>query len=253
MNSYIKKFVVLSSVFASCFSLAKSSSTDRNKKVLIVLTSHDTMGDTGKKTGYWLSELTHPYEIFSKQGLKVDIASIKGGAAPIDQVSYDLKDSVNQKLIKNPTFKNKIDNTLVLKNVDAKNYAAVFYAGGHGTMWDFPKSVAVQKITKEIYETGGIVSAVCHGPAALVNVKLSNGKSLLADKKVTGFSIEEEDAVKLSSAVPFQLETALRASGGQFKKGKSWQNHVVVDQRVVTGQNPASAAGVADAVLKLLD
>ena len=149
-------------------------------------------------------------------------------------------------------FQAKLAATIKLDDAKAENYDAIFFAGGHGVMWDFADSVSIQKITREIYERGGIVSAVCHGPAALVNVKLSDGKYLVDGKKMTSFTNGEEEAVQATKIVPFLLETALKNHGANHIAAANWSDHVEVDGRLVTGQNPASAAGVGDEIVKLL-
>lgn len=221
-------------------------------KVLIVVTSHSQLGNTGKPTGYYLSEVTHPAHVLEQAGYTVEIASPQGGKAPMDPSSLDLKDPVNKAMLENPEFKKKLDNTLKLASVDSTKYAAILFSGGHGTMWDFKDEPAVSKVAAAIYEKNGVVAAVCHGPAALINLKLSNGKYLIAGKNVAGFSNDEEKAVELTKIVPFSLEDELVKRGGKYSKTKLWGNHVVVDDRLVTGQNPASATSVGEAIAKLL-
>lgn len=222
------------------------------KKILCVVTSNNVKGSTGIPTGFWLSELTHPMKKFEDAGFEISLASIKGGKPPIDEVSLDFSDAINKKFWDDATFQKKYNNTLKLDDVDAKDYDAIFFAGGHGVMWDFPESSAVDKVTREIYENGGIVSAVCHGPCALVNVKLSDGSYLVAGKNVTGFTNAEEDEVQGTAIVPFLLADKLNERGAIHHAAANWSNNVVVDGRLVTGQNPASAASVGDEVVKLL-
>ena len=161
-------------------------------------------------------------------------------------------DPVNKKFWDDANFQRKLENSVKLDDVDAKEYDAIFFAGGHGVMWDFADSAAIDKVTREIYENGGIVSAVCHGPAALVNVKLSNGEYLVNGKNVTGFTNAEEDEAQGTAIVPFLLADKLTEHGATHHAAANWSNSVVVDGRLVTGQNPASAASVGDAVVKLL-
>ena len=222
------------------------------KKILCVVTSNNVKGATGIATGFWLSELTHPLEKFSAAGLDFVLASIKGGKPPIDGDSLDFSDAVNKKFWDDKNFQRKLENSLRLDDVNSADFDAIFFAGGHGVMWDFADSAAVQKITRDIYERGGIVSAVCHGPAALVNVKLSDGKFLVDGKKLTSFTNGEEAAVQATDIVPFLLETELKNHGAKHFAAANWSNHVEVDGRLVTGQNPASAAGVGENVIKLL-
>lgn len=220
------------------------------KKILFVVTSHSKKGNTGEPTGYYLSEVSHPWQVLHEAGYEIDFVSPLGGKAPVD--GLDLKDPVNKSFWENKKYRNKIENTLKPAQVKPENYVAVHYAGGHGTMWDFPDNTELAEITTEIYENGGVVSAVCHGPAGLVNVKLTDGKYLVEGKKINSFTNEEESAVKLDKVVPFLLESKLLERGAKFEKSEPFQAHVVVDQRVVTGQNPASAKGVGEAVLREL-
>lgn len=221
-------------------------------KILIVVTSHSQLGETGKPTGYYLPEVTHPYAAFEKTGLAIDIASPKGGNAPMDPSSLDLNDPVNKRLYESKDFRKKLENTIKLSEINTKNYVAVFYAGGHGAMWDFAQNPDVQRIAREIYEANGVVSAVCHGPAALADVKLTNGNYLVANKNVAAFSDDEEEAIALTRVVPFLLESTLKKRGAFYTKASLWQQHVVVDGNLVTGQNPASASQVGDAVAKIV-
>jgi putative intracellular protease/amidase len=222
-------------------------------KILLVVTSHAQLGNTGKPTGYYLPEVSHPAIYLTERGAQVDIASPRGGKAPMDEGSRNLNDPINRKFLANTKLMQKLENTLELSKVDASLYDAIIFAGGHGTMWDFADDVGVQKIAAKIYENGGVVAAVCHGPAALTKIKLSTGAYLVAGKNVTGFSNAEEDAVELTKIMPFLLEDALKSAGGIYKAAANWEAHTVVDGRLVTGQNPASAEGVARAVLRVLE
>ncbi len=221
-------------------------------KALIVVTSHPTLGATGKPTGYYLPEVTHPYAALVERGIQVDIASIDGGEAPLDLASLRLEDPVNAAFWNDLPTRAKLTKTLKLADLDPRAYQAILFAGGHGTMWDFRGNAAVQAVTSAIYDRGGVVAAVCHGPAALVDVTLANGQFLVAGKDVAGFSDAEEKALKLEAVVPFLLETELVARGARYTKADLWQPHVVVDGRLVTGQNPASAAGVGEATARVL-
>lgn len=225
------------------------NSKNMSKKILFVVTSHDKKGSTGQPTGYYLSEVSHTWEVLKDVGYEIDFVSPQGGKAPVD--GFNLNDATNKKFW-DDNDRNKIENTLKPSVINAKDYAAIFYAGGHGTMWDFADNAELASIASKIYEQGGIVSAVCHGPAGLVNIKLSNGKYLVDGKKINAFSNEEEIAVKLENVVPFMLEAKLIERGAKFEKSGLWQAHVTVDQRVITGQNPASAKGVGEALLKEL-
>lgn len=217
------------------------------KKILFVVTSHDKKGSTGEPTGFYLGEAAHPWEVLHDVGYVIDFVSPKGGKAPID--GFDLTDPVNKKFWENAEYHKKIENTLKPSEVKPGDYAAIYYAGGHGAIWDFADNIALQQIAAAIYEKGGIVGAVCHGPAGLVNIKLSNGKYLVDGKKINAFTNEEEEAVGLTKVVPFLLEDGLIKHGAKFEKSGLWQVHVTVDNRVVTGQNPQSAKGVGEAML----
>ncbi len=218
------------------------------KKILFVVTSHDKKGNTGQKTGYYLGEVSHPWEVLHSAGYEIDFVSPKGGKAPV--VGFDMDDPINKKFWNNAIYRNKVENTLKPSEVNPKDYVAIHYAGGHGTMWDFADNSEIAEIARQIYEDNGVVSAVCHGPAGLVNIKLSNGKYLIDGKKVNAFTNEEEISVKLDKVVPYLLESALIARGAKFEKSDLWQKHVAVDERLVTGQNPQSARGVGEATLQ---
>lgn len=221
------------------------------KKILFVVTSHDKKGSTGENTGYYLGEVSHPWEVLHKAGYEIDFVSPKGGTPPVD--GFDLKDPVNKEFWENKEYRYKIDHSLKPSQVNPKDYSTIFYAGGHGAMWDLADNTELSAIASKIYENGGIVAGVCHGPAGLVNIKLSNGKYLVDGKKINAFTNEEESAVKLTDVVPFLLENKLKERGAKFEKSGLWQNHVVTDQRVITGQNPQSAKSVGKAILKELN
>lgn len=225
---------------------------NNQKKVLIVVTSHDQVGSTGKATGYYLPEVSHPVAQFEKNGLSVEFASPKGGRAPMDPKSRDLSDAANKAFLERSDLVKKIENTLRPNEIDPNDYHAIFYAGGHGTMWDFPENKEFAEIAAQIYENGGVVAAVCHGPAALVNIKLKNGRYLVDGKQVAGFSNAEEAAAGLTHLMPFLLESKLVDRGAIYSKADLWQKHVITDERLVTGQNPASSEGVGAQVAKLV-
>ena len=224
------------------------------KPILIVLTNHSELGNTGKKTGFFLSEAAHPSEVFSKAGHPVTLASPKGGFAPIDPKSMQLDDPANEVFWKN--FGNGegtnpgVARTIALSEVMADGYAGIFFAGGHGSVWDFPNSAILSEKAMAIYNGGGVVGAVCHGPAALVNLKLPDGKPLVAGKKVAVFTNEEEKAVELTEVVPFLLETRFKELGAEVVLAENFSENAVRDGRLVTGQNPASAKKTAELFLE---
>ncbi|WDF77213.1 carboxymuconolactone decarboxylase family protein [Mucilaginibacter sp. KACC 22773] len=220
------------------------------KPVLCVVTSNSVKGKSGQPTGFWLSELTHPLAKLEAAGVKVELASIKGGEPPID--GFDLADPINARFWNDENFREALRTTQSLDDVNPFIYSTIFFAGGHGTMWDFPESSAVRRVTRQIYENGGVVSAVCHGPAALVNVVLSDGSYLVSGKRVTSFTNDEEAEVQATDVVPFLLADALAAHGAVHYPAPNWNSNVIVDGRLITGQNPASAAGVGEAILGLL-
>jgi putative intracellular protease/amidase len=231
-------------------STSTSAASSTVKPVLFVLTSHGVKGATGAPTGYYLGEVTHPLAELQQAGLPVEFASIQGGEPPVD--GLDLNDPVNARYWQDPEFRAQVANTRRLSEVDPSKYSAIFFAGGHGAMWDFPVDAAVRHVTRMIYEAGGVVGAVCHGPAALVNVMLSNGAPLVAGKQLAAFTDSEEHAVQLDKVVPFLLASTLVERGAIHRPGPNWTVQVVLDGRLVTGQNPQSAGGVGAAMRELL-
>lgn len=221
------------------------------KKVLFVVSSHSVKGETGEPTGYYLGEVSYAWSVLYDAGIEVDFVSPKGGEAPGE--GLDFSDPVNKKFWYNQEYRSKILNTLTPAEVNVEQYVAIYYAGGHGTMWDFANNEELQQITKQIYEAGGFVGAVCHGSAGLLNVRLSNGDLLVKGKRVNTFTNEEERAVKLEGIVPYMLETEMRKRDVLFESSGLWEPHVAVDGRLVTGQNPASAKGVGEALLQLIN
>jgi putative intracellular protease/amidase len=221
-------------------------------RVLIVVTSHDQLGTTGRKTGYYLPEVSHPAQALVEAGYDIDFVSPQGGHAPLDPASSGTEDPSNRWFLENKALSGKLERTLRPDEVRAGDYAGIFYAGGHGTMWDFRSSPLLNQTAALIYDNGGAVAAVCHGPAGLVDVVLANGKPLVQGKKVAAFSNDEEVAAGVDKVVPFLLENALVEKGGSYSKAGLWQSHVVIDGRLVTGQNPASAAGVGRALAMVL-
>ncbi len=218
------------------------------KKILMVLTSHDDLGGL-RKTGYYLPEAIHPFQVFAAQGYKIDFASPKGGVPPVDGFKADNPEHVAF-LEQN---KIKLENSLPAEQINPKDYAAIFYVGGHGTMWDFPNNTALSSVAAKIYDAGGVVAAVCHGPAALINIRLENGEYLVANKQVAAFTNAEEASVGLTNTVPFLLESALLERGAKHVATDNFQANVQISERLITGQNPASARGVAEAVVAMLE
>lgn len=219
-------------------------------KIIFALTSHDRKGNTGQPTGFYLSEAAHPWAVFQAAGFEIDFVSPKGGKPPMDGV--DLSDMTNRMFMENEGVARKIANTSMPDQVNPDDYTAFFFVGGHGTMWDFPNDPLLAGLAASIYEKGGIVGAVCHGPAGLVNLKLSDGEYLVKGKQVAAFTDDEERAANLDGVVPFLLATTLRQRGAIHVPAPNWQANVIVDERLVTGQNPASAEGVGKEMVRLL-
>ncbi len=222
------------------------------KNVLFVVTSHDLKGDSGEKTGLWLAELTHPLHELEAAGHRALIASIQAGKAPVDGDSLNMTDPINAQYWEQGDLQQRLKNAPALADLNGADYDAIFFTGGYGTMWDFRESTAAQRLTREIYERGGIVAAVCHGPAALVDVKLANGEYLVQGKRLAAFTNQEEEATGGIKIVPFLLADALVAHGALHQPAANWAENVVVDGRLITGQNPASAAAVGRALLRAL-
>ncbi|WP_432037382.1 type 1 glutamine amidotransferase domain-containing protein [Streptomyces cucumeris] len=222
----------------------------RTGKVALVLTSHDQLGDTGRTTGFYLPEAAHPWKALTDAGYEVDLVSVKGGRPPMD--GADLSDPVQQAFLDDPRMAGQLDRTARPQDVTASDYDAVVYVGGHGTMWDFPGNTELAGIARDVYEAGGAVAAVCHGPAGLVDITLSDGSYLVDGKNVAAFTNDEEAAAGLTDVVPFLLQSTLEERGAKHTGAADFEPHVVVDGRLVTGQNPASATGLGEALVKVL-
>ena len=222
-------------------------------KILMVLTSHDRLGDTGRKTGFWLEEFAAPYYTFLDAGAAVTLASPKGGQPPIDPKSDEPEGQTDltRRFKQDPAAQAVLAKTLPLAEMKAADHDAVFYPGGHGPMWDLaedPRSIA---LIEAFYDAGKPVAAVCHAPGALRHVKFQ-GQPIVKGKRVTGFTNGEEEAVELTDVVTFLVEDELKRLGGRYEKAADWASFVVTDGRLVTGQNPASSKAGAEALLKLL-
>jgi putative intracellular protease/amidase len=222
-----------------------------SKKVLIIVTSHAELGDSGQKTGFWLEELAAPYNEFVRGGATVDIASPRGGRPPADPKSEAGESADVKAFMADAEAQRKVAHTIPLAEVK-DDYDAYFVAGGHGVMWDLTDNPALARLLAAGFEAGKVVAAVCHGPAALVGVRLRSGEPLVAGRRVNGFSDEEEIAVGLAKVVPFMLEAKLKALGGRYERGPTWGSFAVADGRLVTGQNPASSLQVAQKTLEIL-
>lgn len=221
-------------------------------KILMVLTSHAQLGNTDIKTGFWLEEFTTPYYAFKDAGAEITLASPKGGLPPIDPNSEEEKTDSTVRYHADETLKYALANTVLLSHVQASDYDAIFYPGGHGPLWDLAEDKHSIALIEAFNQQNKPVGAVCHGPAVLKHPKSSDGKSIVAGQKVTGFSNEEEEAVKLTEIVPFLVEDMLKANGGLYSRAENWQSYVTVNPLLVTGQNPASSEATAIALLNLL-
>lgn len=222
--------------------------------ILMVLTSHDRLGDTGKKTGFWLEEFAAPYYVFKDAGAEVTLASPKGGQPPLDPKSDepDAQTEATRRFKNDPAAQQALAGTVPLSSVSADRFDALFYPGGHGPLWDLANDPHSVKLVETMYAAGKPVTAVCHAPGVLRNATAPDGSPLVQGKQVTGFANTEEAAVQLSDVVPFLVEDALVKNGGKYRKGPDWQPYIVVDGNLITGQNPASSAPAAEEMLRQL-
>ncbi|WP_394151797.1 type 1 glutamine amidotransferase domain-containing protein [Vibrio maritimus] len=221
------------------------------KKVLIPVTNHATLGDTDQANGTYAPELTHALSEILAAGFEYDIASIQGGKAPLYGTDIE-GDTVNAELLANDDFQNRINNTIPVSQVNGEEYDAIFYPGGFGLLSDLATDESFANIAAKHYENGGLIAAVCHGPGALLPITLSSGEKLLASKSVTGFTREEEIDFGTIDAIPFLLEESLARTASRYNKVQPWQELVIIDERVITGQNPTSAHGVGKALVESL-
>lgn len=221
------------------------------KKILIPVTNHATLGTTDEQNGTYSPELTHALDVFLTAGYEYEIASIEGGKAPIYGTDIE-DDSVNDAILNNQEFQNRINNTTPVSQINIEDFDAIFYPGGFGLLSDLASNLDFANLSAKHYENGGVLAAVCHGPAGLLPIVLSNGEKLLASKSVTGFTREEEIDYGTIDNIPFLLEESLTRNSARYSKVQPWGVYVVEDDRVITGQNPASAHAVAEAVAKNL-
>lgn len=223
-------------------------------KVLIVLTSHDELGNTGRKTGFWLEELAAPYYAFKDAGVEVVLASPKGGQPPLDPKSNEpsFRTDLTRRFEADAAANAQLANTLRLDSVAQAEFDAVFYPGGHGPLWDLAKDAHSIALIESFIEAGKPAALVCHAPGVLRHVKAADGKPLVEGKQVTGFTNTEEEAVGLTNVVPFLVEDELKAKGGIYTKGPDWGSYVVADGLLITGQNPASSTEAAAVLMKQL-
>jgi putative intracellular protease/amidase len=253
----MKKIALLAIITLTAFgstAIAQKTNKKSMKKVLFVVTSNDKLGNTGEKTGFWSEELAAPYYELLDQGVEITIATPLGGQPPIDPKSADAASATEdtKRFDADKTLQEKLKHTVKLSTINQKDYDAVFYPGGHGPLWDLVEDKNSIALIESFYTHKKPVAFVCHAPAVLKNVKV-NGEFLVKDKKVTGFTNEEEEAVGLTKVVPFLLEDALTQNGGKFSKGPNWEPYAVEDGLLITGQNPASSKLVAGKLLKQLN
>ena len=223
-------------------------------KILIVLTSHSELGDSGEKTGFWIEEFAAPYYVLHDAGAEIVLASPKGGQPPIDPKSEapENQTEATKRFDGDDKLKALLANTKKLSEVSAEEFDAVFYPGGHGPLWDLANDQESIKLIEAFWKANKPVAAVCHAPSVLLNVKDANGEPLVKGKKVTGFTNTEEEAVKLTEVVPFLLEDELKSKGGIYSKKGDWSSYIVKDGLLITGQNPASSEAAAEELLKSL-
>lgn len=223
-------------------------------KILMVLTSHDKLGDTGKKTGFWLEEFAAPYYVLKDAGAEITLASPMGGQPPLDPKSDepDAQTEATDRFKADQTAQQLLASTTPLSHIDPDDFDAVFYPGGHGPLWDLAEDASSIALIEAFAARNRPIGAVCHAPGVLRHVKGRDGQPLVKGRKVTGFTNSEEEAVGLTEVVPFLVEDMLQERGGHYEKGADWSVHVVTDGKLVTGQNPASSEAAAKALLKLL-
>jgi putative intracellular protease/amidase len=223
-------------------------------QILIILTSHNQLGDTGHPTGFWLEEFVSPYYTFLDAGASVTLASVQGGNPPVDPKSYQEESQTEEtrRFLADAAAQAALSQTIAIDQVNVADYDAIFLPGGHGTMWDFPSSQALIDRLESFNQAGKIIAAVCHAPAALVSAKTATGEPLVKGKVVTAFTDSEERAVQLETVVPFMLEAHLRELGAKFNSGDDFLPQVCQDGNLITGQNPASSQPAAQRVLQVI-
>lgn len=223
-------------------------------KILMILTSHDTLGDTGKKTGFWLEELAAPYYAFKDAGAEITLASPAGGQPPLDPVSNnpDFQTSETRRFEADAEAGHALAHTLTLSEVNAADYDTVFYPGGHGPLWDLTNDAHSVALIEAFHTAGKPVGLVCHAPGVLRDVKGADGEPLVKGRKVTGFTNSEEEGVGLTKIVPYLVEDMLKSKGGHYVSGPDWAPFTVQDGLLITGQNPASSSAVAERLLAAL-
>lgn len=262
MKNYFKFLAIIALAFTAYQGQSQSKINSVNKhtdqmkakRVLIVVTSTDEVESTGKKTGLWIEEFAAPYYKFTEQGFEVTVASPKGGKAPIDPKSVlpDYSTETVKRFFADGVAQQKLNSTLALDAVKARDYDAIYYAGGTGPVWDLPQNKSSISLIQIFYADGKPTALVCHAPAALKNVKDIHGQFLIKGKEITGYSNSEEATGQSKDMVPFSLEDMVNENGGHYVKGEDWHPFVVSEGNLITGQNPASSGPVADKIIELL-
>lgn len=247
--------LVLTVSYAQATESVQSQRLKSSARILVVLTNHSAYPSRSDHTGLWLTELTHFYDVAQAAGYQMDFVSPQGGKVPLDErslKSFYLDQSARAHLA-DPKFMQRLNTTRPPTAIDASNYQAIYYAGGHGTMWDFPDNKALKNISEKIYRQGGVVSAVCHGVGGLLPLQDENGKPLIAGKTITGFANIEETLSGIKSQVPFSLQDGLIERGAKYQRAfLPFTSYVVSDDRIITGQNPQSSKEIAEAVIQRL-
>jgi len=234
---------------------APSTMTAKNRQILVILTNHSSYPSRTDTTGLWLTELTHFTDVVEAAGYSTVFASPKGGAVPLDERSLGwlYMDKAAREHLQSPAFRARLQNTLPIADVDPSQFSVIYFTGGHGVMWDFPNNPDLRRVAETIYNQGGIVSAVCHGVAGLLDLKDEQGQLIIKGKNITGFSDREELFSGMKSQVPFFLEDKLVSQGARYRKGwLPFTSFAITDGRLVTGQNPQSPKAVAEAVMAVL-
>lgn len=246
--------ITLLSLAFAFSSFVAASQTNKKLKVLFVLTSHNELGNTGKKTGFWIEEFATPYYFFKDKNIEVVIATPKGGQAPIDPKSTEdgFQTESTKRYFTDTNAQLALSKTVKLSAVHHKQFDAIFYPGGHGPMWDLVSDANSIALIQSFYNQGKPIAFVCHGPAALVNVKDQQGAYLIKDKKIASFTNTEEEAVQLTAVVPFSLEDRLKERGAIYQKGHDWSSFTLTDGLILTGQNPQSSKEVAQKLFDMI-
>ena len=252
---YIMSALAIIVVVAACTMKEKKPQPEQKmKKVLFVLTSHDVLGNTGEKTGFWIEEFATPYYVLKDKGVSITLSSPKGGQPPIDPKSMgeDFQTPSTKRFNTDKETQKLLANTVILATVNEADYDAVFYPGGHGPLWDLSEDPTSIMLIESFYNNNKPIAAVCHAPAVLKNTKNTDGTPLVKGKNVTGFSNTEEEAVQLTKVVPFLVQDMLKTNGAIYSKVSDWAPHAVKDGLLITGQNPASSEKVAELLLEAL-